>query len=83
MKLVDSTQLDADLTSVANAIRSVSGSSGRLAFPNGFVSEIWNISTGSGGHMAGIDIYIGDYTNDVVTVTVGSKDSYYRRIYVE
>lgn len=45
-KLVDSTQLDADLTSVANAIRAKSGGSGQLAFPAGFVSEIGNIPSG-------------------------------------
>ena len=48
-KLVDSTQLDADLASVANAIRAKSGGSGSLAFPAGFVSEIGNISGGGGG----------------------------------
>ena len=47
-KLVDSTQLDADLTSVANAIRAKSGGSGQLAFPSGFVSEIGNIPSGGG-----------------------------------
>ena len=45
-KLVDSTQLDSDLTSVANAIRTKSGGSGQLAFPSGFVSEIGNIPSG-------------------------------------
>lgn len=45
-KLVDSTQLDSDLTSVANAIRAKSGGSGQLAFPAGFVSEIGNIPSG-------------------------------------
>ena len=45
-KLVDSTQLDSDLTSVANAIRAKSGGSSQLAFPSGFVSEIGNISGG-------------------------------------
>ena len=49
-KLVDSTQLDADLTSVANAIRAKSGGSSQLAFPSGFVSEIGNIPTGGGGN---------------------------------
>lgn len=39
-KLVDSTQLDSDLTSVADAIRSKSGGSSQLVFPSGFVSEI-------------------------------------------
>lgn len=48
-KLVDSTQLNSDLTSVANAIRAKSGGSSQLAFPSGFVSEIGNIpSSGSG-----------------------------------
>lgn len=42
-KLVDSTQLDADLASVANAIRAKSGGSSQLAFPAGFVSAIGDI----------------------------------------
>lgn len=45
-KLVDSTQLDSDLTSVANAIRAKSGGSASLAFPAGFVSEIQAIPGG-------------------------------------
>ncbi len=48
-KLVDSAQLDSDLTSVANAIRAKSGGSSQLAFPSGFVSEIGNIPSGGGG----------------------------------
>lgn len=48
-KLVDSTQLDSDLASVANAIRAKSGGSSQLAFPSGFVSEIGNIPSGGGG----------------------------------
>lgn len=48
-KLVDSTQLDSDLTSVANAIRAKSGGSSQLAFPSGFVSEIQAIPSGGGG----------------------------------
>ena len=48
-KLVDSSQLNSDLTSVANAIRAKSGGSSQLAFPAGFVSEIGNIPTGGGG----------------------------------
>lgn len=47
-KLVDSTQLNADLTSVANAIRTKSGTSAQLAFPAGFVSAIEAIPTGGG-----------------------------------
>lgn len=45
-KLVDSTQLDADLTAVANAIRTKGGTSGQLAFPSGFVSAVQAIPTG-------------------------------------
>lgn len=45
-KLVDSTQLNADLTSVANAIRTKGGTSGQLAFPAGFVSAVNAIPTG-------------------------------------
>ena len=48
-KLVDSSQLDADLTSVANAIRTKGGTSASLAFPADFVSAIGAIPTGGGG----------------------------------
>lgn len=47
-KLVDSTQLDSDLTSVANAIRTKDGTSASLAFPADFVSAINAISGGGG-----------------------------------
>ena len=47
-KLVDSTQLDTDLTSVANAIRTKGGTSAQLAFPSGFVDAIDAIRTGGG-----------------------------------
>ena len=49
-KLVDSTQLDADLTSVANAIRTKGGTSASLAFPAGFVQAIGDIPSGGGGY---------------------------------
>ena len=39
-KLVDSTQLDADLTSVADAIRQKTGNEISLRFPTDFISEI-------------------------------------------
>lgn len=45
-KLVDSAQLDADLTSVANAIRTKGGTSAQMAFPAGFVSAVQAIPTG-------------------------------------
>lgn len=48
IEYVDSTQLNSDLTSVANAIRAKSGGSSQLAFPAGFVSEIQAIPSGGG-----------------------------------
>ena len=48
-KLVDSAQLDADLGSVADAIRTKGGTSAQLAFPSGFVSAVEAIETGGGG----------------------------------
>ena len=48
-KAVDSAQLDADLTTVANAIRTKGGTSADLAFPAGFVSAVQAIPSGGGG----------------------------------
>lgn len=45
-KAVDSTQLNADLTSIANAIRTKGETSAPLAFPNGFISAIQDMQTG-------------------------------------
>jgi hypothetical protein len=42
-KVVDSSALNANLTSVANAIRTASGATGNLAFPAGFVSALQNM----------------------------------------
>lgn len=39
-KVIDSSVLDASLTTVANAIRTASGSPGAMAFPDGFVSAL-------------------------------------------
>lgn len=47
-KLVDSAQLDADLTTVADAIRTKGGTEGQLAFPAGFVSAVQAIEAGGG-----------------------------------
>lgn len=55
-KLVDSTQLDSDLTSVANAIRTKGGTSAQLAFPADFVQAIEDIETGGGGEWTTEDV---------------------------
>lgn len=72
-KLVDSTQLDTDLTSVANAIRTKGGTSAQLAFPAGFVSAIDAIPTGGGGDTFGdyLATNLGDYSNDTLTIIKG------------
>lgn len=61
-KLVDSTQLDADLTSVANTIRTKGGTSAPLAFPAGFVNAINAIPTGGGGGGGDYQIAGGSFT---------------------
>ena len=66
-KAVDSARLDADLTSVANAIRTKGGTSGQLAFPAGFVSAVNAIPTGGGGSS---DTVTGTFTFD----TAGAHD---------
>ena len=43
-KIVDATQLDADITTIANAIRSRSGGSSALLFPTEMVTAIENLS---------------------------------------
>lgn len=48
IEYVDSTQLDSDLASVANAIRAKSGGSSQLAFPQGFVDAVEAIETVGG-----------------------------------
>ena len=66
-KLVDSTQLDADLTSVTNAIRTKGGTSASLAFPAGFVSAIAAIPSGGGGSW---DVAAGTITPSADTKTL-------------
>lgn len=50
-KVVNADQLDADLESVANAIRSKGGTAEELAFPDGFISAVENMETGGGGDL--------------------------------
>lgn len=52
IKLVNATNLDNGLTSIANAIRTKGGTSADLTFPGGFVSAVEAIPTGGGGWTA-------------------------------
>ena len=45
IKVINSTQLNTDLTSIANAIRTKGGTNALLVFPSGFVNAINNIQT--------------------------------------
>lgn len=74
-KLVDSTQLDTDLTSVANAIRTKGGTSASLAFPADFVTAIAAISGGGGGS----DILIGD----PYLITIGASNFFDNTVYCD
>lgn len=72
-KLVDSAQLDADLTSVADAIRTKGGTSALLSFPSDFISAINAISGG------GVNTIDSDYLTvffDIVTVGANNATNY-------
>ncbi len=76
-KLVDSTQLDSDLTSVANAIRTKGGTSALLAFPADFVSAI-NAISGGGGTVQYKLLKSGSYTKaDAAAGTLNISTGYY------
>lgn len=84
-KLVDSSQLDTDLTSVANAIRAKGGTSAQLAFPAGFVSAVQAIPTGTtptGTKQISITANgtttedVTNYANAEITVNVQSGGDY-------
>lgn len=47
-RLVDATQLDSDLTTVADAIREKAGTSEPLTFPDGMAAAVANMSVGGG-----------------------------------
>ena len=48
-KVVDSAALDAEMTSVANAIRAKTGNTDMLAWPDGFLAAIAEIAGGGSG----------------------------------
>lgn len=79
-KLVDSAQLDENLTSIANAIRAKTGNSAQLQFPNGMVDAIGGISSG-GAELTAIEVYVADLTDATsYTITKGEVDGYKRQI---
>lgn len=75
-KLVDSSQLDTDLTAVADAIRAKGGTSGQLTFPAGFVSAVQAIPTGGGE--PGID----DFSGGNILAIIGNGSEYIETDYL-
>lgn len=67
-KAVDSAQLNADLTAVADAIRTKGGTSAQLAFPDGFVSAVQAIEGAPD-----LQIVVTTSAGATVTATNGSK----------
>lgn len=60
-KVVDSAVLDAEMTSVANAIRAKTGNTDMLAWPDGFATAIAGIT---GGGVIGLAYDIGEFVLD-------------------
>lgn len=79
-KLVDSSQLNSNLTAVANAIRSKSGQTGSLSFPTGMASAIAAIQTGGGKAAQACDnmarVASTSLTTTTVTLTVEKTGTY-------
>ena len=68
-KAIDSAQLDANLTTIADAIRAKGGTSDALVFPSGFVSAVQAIQAGGGGTMPSAsskDVNFYDYDGTIL-----------------
>lgn len=70
-KAVDSAQLNADLTAVADAIRTKGGTSDALAFPDGFVEAVGAIQAGGGDNETLIALVNGTLTDFVAPEGAG------------
>lgn len=81
-KLVDSTQLNSDLTSVANAIRTKGGTSAQLAFPADFVSAISAIPSGGGGSGLSVATFSATPASTASTISFDVGDYTLPAIYV-
>ena len=76
-KLVDSAQLESDLTSVADAIRAKTGGTADLAFPADFVSEIGSISGGGSGPqwelIGSVELELPEYTDTSTVENINTE----------
>lgn len=75
-KLVDSTQLNSDLTSVANAIRTKGGTSADLVFPSGFISAVDAIPSGGGSPIQLLETLTVEEDSRSVNIVTTSFNSY-------
>ena len=66
-KVVNITQLEADLTSIANTIREKSGGSDALVFPDGFTNAISSLEVGGGLPSVVSALTSGEYTSAKTT----------------
>lgn len=71
-KIVNATQLDADLTDIADAIRAKGGTSAQLAFPAGFVDAVEAIETGGGGGASSGSVTVTERTR-YLTINMGGE----------
>lgn len=69
----------ADLTSVADAIRTKGSTSGQLAFPEGFVSAIEAIETGGGGSVTHVQYTA---TSDATSTSAGGNTQAFQQTYI-
>lgn len=72
-KAVDSSQLNAGLKAVADAIREKGGTSGALMFPGGFADAIAAIQSGSGGSGLACDMGEFAFETDLTTNQYSTK----------
>lgn len=79
-KVVNTTQLDSDLASVANAIRTKGGATESLEFPNGFVNAVNAIELGEQYQVFetyhdSISGYIGisNYGNNIISIETANE----------
>lgn len=79
-KVVDSAQLEADLTTVADAIRAKGSTADKLAFPDGFASAVSAITSG-GSDLSNVEVYVANFhETSEISVTQGALDIYKRQV---
>jgi hypothetical protein len=76
-KVIDSAVLEANLKTVADAIRAKAGTSGSLSFPAGFAEAIAAIEAGGGGASAWGTVTPSSYANSITVGVEIPSDNFY------